>query len=421
MSRWIKRTLLALVVIILFAVISVAFWWPGASQASFPITDGQLTLPGLDAPVDVYRDPYGIPHIFASSEHDLFFAQGFVHAQDRFWQMDMNRHASAGRLSELLGSAGLETDRFLRTLGWERVAREELAMLDTDLIAALEYYAAGVNAYLDGRSNDELSAEYLILPILNRGYTPKPWEPLHTVTWAKAMAWDLGKSKLNVELDRALMLASLTPDQIAELFPPYPEDKPYIVNDQSPFSPSGSSSLPAPEYSPAALAALQDLDERLELIQPLLSVTGGENLGSNSWAVSGDLTASGQPLLANDPHLDHGIPHIWYQIGLHCRPVGPDCPHEVIGFSFPGTPGIVIGHNADIAWGFTNVGPDVLDLYIEKINPDNPDQYEVNGEWVDMEILTETINIGASKTEELTVRLTRHGPIISSTHGRLTD
>jgi penicillin amidase len=421
MSRKIKNTLIALVVIVLIAILYIAFWWPGASQASFPQIDGQIDLPALDAPVDVYRDPQGIPHIFASTEHDLFFAQGFVHAQDRFWQMDMNRHASAGRLSELLGSAGLETDRFLRTLGWERVAREELAMMDDENVTILEHYAAGVNAYLAGRSNAELSAEYLILPLLNRGYAPNPWEPLNSLTWAKAMAWDLGKSKLNIEIDRSLMLAELTPEQVAELFPPYPADKPVIVNDQSPFTPSEVSSVPAPDYAPAVLAALQQLSARLDSLQPFLDLAGGEFLGSNSWAVSGDLSASGSPMLANDPHLDVGIPHIWYQVGLHCRPVGPDCPDDMIGFSFPGVPGIIIGHNARIAWGFSNVGPDVLDLYIEKINPDNPDQYEVNGEWVDMQVLTETIIIGASKTEELTVRITRHGPIISEVHGTLAE
>jgi penicillin amidase len=404
--------------IVLLLVIAGALWWPRAVQASYPQIDGEIDLAGLDAPVDIYRDQQGIPHIYASSEHDLFFAQGYVHAQDRFWQMDLNRHASAGRLSELVGSAGVDTDQFLRTLGWERVARQELEMLSEDAIAVLEAYAEGVNAYLTGRSNQELGLEYAFLPILNRGYQPKPWEPLHTQTWAKAMAWDL-RDNMNAEIDRAILLSSLTPEQINALYPPYPADQPTIVTGQAAPASSAQQFLLAP--NPEILAGLEVVGGRYRALDALLGGGGDKGIGSNSWAVSGQLSASGMPLLANDPHLNHGIPHIWYQNGLHCQPKGPQCSVDMAGFSFVGAPGVIIGHNDRIAWGFTNVGADVMDLYIEKINPENPNQYEYNGEWVDMEIVTETINVGSGDPIELEARITRHGPIISDVYGTLED
>ncbi|MEK6255966.1 MAG: penicillin acylase family protein, partial [Chloroflexota bacterium] len=236
MTKKLKRVLKVIGLVVVGMVVIGAIWWPRAVQASFPQIDGEIKLTGLDAPVDVYRDAQGIPHIYASTEHDLFYAQGFVEAQDRFWQMDMNRHASAGRVSELLGSATIETDVFLRTLGWERVAKQELEMLDEQTLNDLQSYADGVNEYIGGKSGSELSLEYTFLPLLNRGYTPEPWQPLNTLTWAKAMAWDLGKGKLNVEIDRAILLSSISKQQLDDLFPAYPTDKPFIVNDQTPFT-----------------------------------------------------------------------------------------------------------------------------------------------------------------------------------------
>jgi penicillin amidase len=187
---WILGVLLGLIFIVTL-IIGISAW------RSFPETSGTLFMPGLDGPVDVYRDQLGIPHIYATTDHDLFFAQGYVHAQDRFWQMDFWRHQGAGRLSELMGEATLETDIFLRTLGWERVSRQELEMLHPEYLAVLEAYSAGVNAYLEDRSGTQLSLEYLFLNLVNTDYTPQPWEPLHTLTWQKAMAWDLGSGYLD--------------------------------------------------------------------------------------------------------------------------------------------------------------------------------------------------------------------------------
>ena len=384
---------------------------------SFPQVEAELTLPGLDAPVDIYRDEMGIPHIYASTLHDLFFAQGYVHAQDRFWQMDTWRHIGSGRVSEMFGAGQVETDAFLRTLGWRQVAEQEYASLGPEPKVIIDSYADGVNAYIKDKEPVELSLEYAILTgALNRGYTIEPWTPVHSLTWGKAIAWDLG-GNMDAEIERAILLKTLSPEQVAELYPPYPQDHPLIVpeigeNASRVERPTAAYQLPD--------INLQPLADNLALIDALLGPRGS-GIGSNSWAVSGSRTATGMPLLANDPHLGIQMPSIWYQIGLHCQPKSEACPYEVAGFSFSGVPGIIIGHNDKIAWGFTNVGPDVQDLYIEKVNPENPNQYEFNGEWLDFETRTETILTGGGDPVEVTVRSTRHGPVISETYGPLKD
>lgn len=414
MSRRLTYALVALVAILIALGIAGVYYWPQAVEASFPQIDGQITLPGLDAPVDIYRDSMGVPHIYASTEHDLFFAQGYVHAQDRFWQMDFWRHQGAGRISELLGAATLDADKFINTLGWERIAKQELADTDPATIAMLESYSAGVNAYLADHQGTALSLEYLFLPIVNRGYQPAPWEPLHTLTWAKAMAWDLA-SNMDNEIDRALLLDTLTAQQVADLYPPYPADRPVIV--PNPHITEEASNIPdsLPTLAIAASTALRQVEQQFAALYALRG-SGFDGIGSNSWVISGNLSETGMPLLANDPHLGAQMPSIWYEVGLHCAPKGPDCQYEATGFSFAGVPGVVIGHNQRIAWGLTNVGPDVMDLYIEKINPENPNQYEYQGEWVDMEIITKTIQVANGDPVELTVRSTRHGPIITEVY-----
>lgn len=409
--RWI---LIVLVVALAAGGIYVKVMWPDWVEAGFPQTEGEIKAAGLDGPVDIYRDENGVPHIYASTEHDLIFAQGYVHAQDRFYQMDFQRHRSTGRLSEMLGKNLLDADKFLRTIGWERISQKELGMLDAHSLSILEAYAEGVNAYLADREGAELGLEYVFLPLLNPGYEPEPWKPLHTISWAKAMAWELG-GNMDTEIDRAKLLTALTPAQIAELYPPYPEDYPTIVKDWE------SASAAYPPVAPTDLLsyftpAFSQVSEQVAMMDAIFSINGMVGIGSNSWAVSGDLTATGMPLLASDMHLPANVPHIWYENGLHCMPKGPDCPLDVVGVSFVGAPMVIVGHNDHIAWAYTNLGSDVMDLYIEKINPDNPTQYEVNGEWVDMEVLTEEIKVG-KKTIELEVRITRHGPIITDVYG----
>ena len=421
MRRMLRNVLIVLSGIVGIVLIGILLLIPTSVRRGFPQHQGQFTIEGLDGPADIYRDSFGIPHIYATTEHDVIFVQGYVHSQDRFWQMDFQRHVSSGRLSELIGTNGLETDIFLRTLGWERVAREELASLPEEDVSLLQAYADGVNAYIKTHSGTVMGLEYLFLPLLNAAYEPEPWTPLHSLTWAKAMAWDL-RGNMDTEIERAILLNSLADLQldVNNLYPAYPRDMPVIVPNFELAGPSiqpGASSVPPP---PSHLnQALLEVSRRFAQADAVLGVAADESTGSNSWVVSGELTATGMPLLANDPHLSATIPPIWYQNGLHCTPKGPRCAIDAVGFSFVGNPLIVTGHNDRISWGFTNVGPDVMDLYIEKINPENSLQYEVNGEWVDMELIIESIQIGGGESLEQDVYLTRHGPIISETYGLL--
>jgi penicillin amidase len=423
MSRTIVRVLLGLLGFILLIVIGFAIFGFFTVRRSFPKVDGEIQLSDLDGRVDVYRDQYGIPHIYAASLHDLFFAEGYIHAQDRFWQMDFWRHIGSARLSEMFGESQLETDQFLRTLGWARVVENELDALDADSFAILQAYADGVNAYLVDHQGSSLSLEYAVLKLTTAAYEPEPWEPLHSLTWAKAMAWDLG-GNMNGEIEMAALLKDLTVEQVSELVPPYPEDHPFIVPGfEGSFNKTGT--FTGINHSPMAGSEAPGLEIALERIRSRSAVLDdvlgprGAGIGSNSWVISGELTSTGMPLLANDPHLGIMMPSIWYEVGLHCTPKDTLCPFDVTGYSFAGTPGVIIGHNDKIAWGFTNVGPDVQDLYIEKINPQNPDQYEVNGQWVDMEIVQEVIQVAGGEPVPLTVRYTRHGPIISETYASL--
>ena len=393
------------------------------AKQSFPQTKGQIQISGLDQAVDIYRDTMGIPHIYAATLHDLFFAQGYVHAQDRFWQMDFWRHIGSGRLSEMFGASQVKTDAFLRTLGWRQLAEQEYTQLSAESKAILEAYSEGVNAYLKDHQGAALSLEYAILSIMNRNYLPEPWTPIHSLTWAKVMAWDLA-GNMDQEIERAILLGSLSPEQVAQLYPPYPEDHPSIVpalEKAAQGKPSSASWIQVDWFQAKGVQqALRSSRANVHSIQTPLG-SGGDGLGSNSWVVSGSRTTTGKPILANDPHLGIQMPSIWYQITLHCRPKSTACPFEVGGFSFAGVPGVIIGHNDRIAWGFTNVGPDVIDLYIEKVNPQNPNQYEVNGQWVDFELRQEIIEVSGKQPVTITVRISRHGPVISDTYGPLKD
>ncbi len=416
-----KRVGLGLLIVALLLGASGTYYFKSylpnkVAPKSFPQIDGQIQLEGLDGTVDIYRDRTGVPHIYATTPHDLFFAQGFVHAQDRFWQMDFWRHVGSGTISEMFASE-VETDAFLRTLGWRVTAEQEWEQLRPELKSNLASYAEGVNAYLKDHEATALSLEYSILGLLNSNYKIEPWIPVNSLTWGKAMAWDL-KSNINGEIERAILLKTLEPEQVVALFPPYPQDHPVIVNkigDGSAASlRSQSRAFNIPDETLAALQHNASLLDRA--LGPI-----GDGVGSNSWAIAGSRTSTGLPLLANDPHLNIQMPSIWYQAHLECKPVAEECPYNVGGFTFAGVPGIIIGHNEKIAWGFTNALPDVMDLYIERVNPNNPNQYEVNGEWVDFETRKEIINVAGSDPVEITVRLTRHGPVISETYGPLKN
>ncbi|HSB01866.1 MAG TPA: penicillin acylase family protein [Anaerolineales bacterium] len=384
---------------------------------SFPQTDGEIKLAGLNGPIDIYRDKMGIPHIYATTSHDLFFAQGYVHAQDRFWQMDTWRHIGSGTLSEMFGKGQVETDTFLRTLGWRLTAEQEYAGLDAESKSMIDSYTEGVNAYLNDHDTTALSLEYAVLGLLSPDYRIEKWTPVNSLTWGKAMAWDL-RGNMDEEIERAVLLKTLTPEQVAELYPAYPQDHPVIVNKiGNGTSVKVSTPITAFDIPNETLAALRHNASLLDLALGPAS----DGIGSNSWAVSGARTSTGKPLLANDPHLSIQMPSIWYQAHLECKPITEECPYDVAGFTFAGVPGVIIGHNNRVAWGFTNAGPDVMDLYIEKVNPQNPDQYEVNGKWVNFETRTETIRVVGGDPVDVTVRLTRHGPVISDSYGPLKD
>ena len=393
--RLILRVVVALLVVAAVIGVALAALRFLVVPQAFPQVEGAISLPGLSAPVDVYRDSMGIPHIFASSEHDLLMAQGFVHAQDRFWQMEFQRRVGSGRLSEVLGEAALAQDRYIRTVGWHRTAAIEAEALEGQDRELLEAYAAGVNAYLESHPGSK-GLEFTILGLTGVEFDPEPWTPFDTISWGKVLAWELG-GRRTIELTRAHLAARLGTAAVPILMPPYDPDYPVIVG--SPLSQASLRAVPEAAYN------------------AILPGDGFE-VGSNNWVIGGERTTTGAPLLANDPHLDIQMPSIWYEVGLHCEPAGPECGINVVGSSLPGVPGVVLGHNDRIAWGLTNLGPDVVDFYVERQNPENPNQYEYQGEWLDMQIVREEIVVaGREQPEIVNVRITRHGPIFNDVAG----
>jgi len=351
-------------------------------RSSLPKTSGTVSLAGLHGQVEIVRDVDGVPHIFASTDSDAFFALGYVHAQDRLWQMEFQRRTGAGRLSEIMGEATLDVDKFLRTLGTYRAGKSAWLALSMETKLIVEAYVSGINAWI--AAGHTLPIEFLIM-----GLKPEPWTVYDCMVWSKMMMWDLG-GNWDDELLRALLISAVGQERSTELMSGYP---------------SGAATTLASDAASSLLALDSFVKDSLQL--------GGLDVGSNNWVIAGGHTESGQPLLANDPHLGANIPSIWYLVELQ-----GDRLH-VTGATFPGMPIIPIGHNENIAWGLTNLGPDVQDLYVERINPQDPNQYEVDGEWVDMEIVTEEI-IVKDEDEALlyAARSTRHGPLISDVSGK---
>ncbi|MEW2399416.1 MFS transporter [Streptomyces sp. NPDC046862] len=379
-------------------------------RRSFPTTAGQVAVPGLEGKAEVVRDRFGVPQIYASSPDDLFLAQGYVHAQDRFWQMDVQRHITAGRLSELFGESEVETDKVVRTLGWRRVAQKELALLSPDTRSHLQSYADGVNAYLKERGGARLSAEYAVLGLVNGDYSPQPWTPVDSVAWLKAMSWSL-RGNMDEELQRSLLAAELPLDRVAQLYPGYD------FATQRPIVPDTGGTRAGDDTRPSVRSAsgsgMEKAGDIGRVTAALDRVLGpsGPGIGSNSWVVAGSRTKSGKPILANDPHLGPQSPSIWYQTGLHCTKVDSTCPYDVTGFGFAGMPAVFIGHNRQITWGLTNLGADVTDLVLEKVDGGT---YEYRGEKLPLRTRKETIKVAGGDPVTFTVRATRHGPIISN-------
>jgi penicillin amidase len=413
--KWVWRIIGVLLVIVLVAgVLAAGFgWW--TVRRPWPQASGTISVPGLTAPVEVLRDERGIADIYADTVDDLFFASGYVHAQDRFFEMDVRRHTTAGRLAEMFGEDLVETDVFVRTMGWRRVAEQEYPLLSPDSRRVLEAYAAGVNAYLAEKPASQIALEYQILALQNPDYTIESWNPIDSLAWLKALAWQL-RSNMDAELQRVLGAAEVGTERISQLFPPYPQQRNGTILSNAALAAAGlptGDPVPAAAVAvlePAAIERFRETALRAAALQTVFAPTG-EGIGSNSWVVSGGLTASGQPLLANDPHLGPSLPSLWYQVGLHCRTVDDACPYDVSGWSMAGMPGIVIGHNARLAWGLTNMGPDVMDLVLEQVV--DGESYLVDGRPRPLAIREERIAIAGGTWQDITVRSTEHGPIVS--------
>ncbi|MFE6223455.1 penicillin acylase family protein [Streptomyces sp. NPDC057854] len=430
-----RRARLIVLLLVLALVGAVAFggWWGvGTVRASFPQTTGEIRIDALSGDVEVKRDALGVPQIYADNETDLFRAQGYVQAQDRFYEMDVRRHLTAGRLSEMFGESQVETDAFLRTLGWRQVAQQEYdKVLTPETKKYLQAYAEGVNAYLKDREPKDVSVEYAALAFTNE-YTIEPWTPVDSVAWLKAMAWDL-RGNMQDEIDRSLLTSRLTPAQIQQLYPEYPYELHQPILDRGTVDPvtkkfdpkagkdeetgggSGTDAGAGSGGASAQLAALSGLSDVLDTVPALLG-PNGNGIGSNSWVVSGDLTTSGKPLLANDPHLAPMLPSLWYQMGLHCRSVSATCRYDVAGYTFSGMPGVIIGHNDSIAWGLTNLGADVTDLYLEKVSPEG---YLVDGKVKPFDTREEVIKVAGGADRPITVRSTDRGPLVSDRSSEL--
>ncbi|GHE29272.1 penicillin amidase [Streptosporangium violaceochromogenes] len=413
---WLARVLTILLIMGL-ALAGAGVW---AVRASFPQLAGDLRVEGLTGKVTVYRDKAGIPHIYADSAEDLFLAQGYVHAQDRFFEMDFRRHVTAGRLSEMFGASTLAEDKVVRTMGWRRVAEKELPLLSESTRRYLDSYAEGVNTWMrENRSALGRSLEYGLLKFTNLGYAPEPWTPADSVSWLKAMAWDL-RSNLSDEIGRALAASTLPRDRVERLWPDYPfaAHQPIVTRGSVTEHGFDQKEEPPPPPPPDPVA-LTHAARAVQAVPSLMGdPQGGSGIGSNSWVVGGEHTVSGKPLLVNDPHLSASLPSVWYQAGLHCRTKGAACPFDVTGFTFSGLPGVVIGHNDRVSWGFTNLGADVADLYTERVKDDSS---LYMGEWKPLSTRVERIKVAGGDTISLRVRETTHGPIISDVMASARD
>jgi penicillin amidase len=382
--KWLRRA--GWVVLGLLVLLGVALTWYW--QAAQPQTRGEVAVAGAAGPVRIERDEQGIPTIRAGNEDDACFGLGYAHAQDRLWQMETHRRIGAGRLAEALGPGALEADRFLRALGVRRAAAAQWKNLAPASRAAVLAYTAGVNAYLQGGLK-ALPPEFLIL-----GLRPEPWDPIDSLAWALMMAWDLG-GNWNTELLRLRLALQLPVDRINELVPPYPGEKPLATMDY------------AALYRGLKLDAGSATVTSWMTLPEIAPSSGVEGVGSNNWVLAGSRTTTGHPLLANDPHLKLSAPALWYFARLEAPGL------HVAGATLPGLPGVVLGQNADIAWGFTNTGPDVQDLYLEEVDPQDPTRYRTPEGWARFETATETLRVKGQPDQTITVRRTRHGPVIS--------
>jgi len=388
-SSRLPRILLLLVFAFVLVLLTACAVFYFMARSALPQLDGTLMVPGLSAPVTVTRNNHGIPTIEAANLDDLFFAQGYVNAQDRLWQMDATRRYASGELAEILGSDLIEHDKEQRILGLRVAARRALAAFTDENRARFQDYARGVNAYIDSH-RDRLPLEFRILR-----YSPKPWLPEDSTVIAAQMVKDLNHDP-NI-FAREKITAKLGPELAADLYPnssmhdhPPTAMRPSLENDSNP----------------------DQNDEEDEDAPPPSSVTHRDSspaerfvVGSNDWVVSGAHTVSGKPLLSDDMHLGHQMPNLWFEAHLRSG------NYDVAGVTLPGMPFVVVGHNQRIACGFTNVGATVEDLYVETFN--GAGKYKTPSGWQDPEHRQEIVHVKGRPDVTLDVTLTRHGPIVS--------
>lgn len=381
--KTLKKILLIIVILLVLAIITGFIFIRQISHRSIPDYNENIQLKGLHAPVTVYRDSFAIPHIYATDEHDLYMAAGYLLAEDRLWQMDMLRHVTEGRLAEIFGESYVDSDLLLRALRFREKSEKILALADPASIAALNAFSDGVNQFILENGN-RLPPEFAILK-----YRPEKWEPFHSLNMIGYMAWDLkaGWSEILLsDIQRtvdSIRYKQLLPDLLRAQPTVYPLDNP------------GSFSSIMPEL--------------------LLNSAGLQKIGadvldaSNNWAVSGSKSITGAPILANDMHLGLSVPGIWYQ--MHQVVEGK---LNVTGLMIPGAPVIICGHNDSVAWGMTNTYVDNMDFYEEKINPGDSFQYEYNGEWRNFEVRKEVIRISNGKQVEKLLWFSHRGPVVST-------
>ncbi|KAA9331693.1 penicillin acylase family protein [Hymenobacter busanensis] len=404
MFRWVKAALSLLLTGVLVWVLNTShgqvpafgkflspfegFWRNGEADADFA-AEQTLTLPGLQQPVTVRFDDKRVPHVFAQNDHDLYYAQGYLTARDRLWQMEFQTHVAAGRLSEIVGEGRLETDRFFRRMGMGYGAQKSLdaMMSDPTTRTVLTAYSAGVNAYIGSLAPRDLPFEYKLL-----NYRPEPWQPLKCALLLKFMAWDLSGRSDDLRMSNAL--SAYGSAVVQDLFPDYPQREDPIVPVGTPLDYKPVAVPEAPNLFKAALS------NRVPQHEP------DPELGSNNWAVSGAKTATGLPMLANDPHLQLNLPSIWYQMQLTAPGV------NVYGVTIPGAPTIIIGFNQQAAWGVTNVGADVVDWYQIRFKDHTKREYWHDGRWKPVRRVVEHIKVRGLPDRLDTVLYTHHGPVV---------
>ncbi len=358
---------------------------------SLPNYSGSKTLAGLTDKLTITRDQHALPHIIAQNSNDAYFAVGYSHAQDRLWQMQLHRHIAMGKMSELVGKNGIKTDKFLRNLGMFQAAKTAYPLLSDTVKSQLESYAAGVNAFL--AEDHVLPIEFGILQLPK----PKPWRPVESVAWMKVMAWDLN-STWRKELSRFTMSADFTPEQIAAYHLPYPGDKPFI--------PPIPKEIYGFDLKPQNISNIEKAAEPIKISEIIDNQTV-DGIGSNNWVISGKMSQTGKPLLANDPHLALTAPALWYHIHVKAE----DNSLNAIGATMPGVPYIILGRNDKIAWGFTNAAPDAQDLFVEKITKNG--KYKTPDGEADFIMRQEVIKVKGAEDIIINTRATRHGPVIS--------